>query len=213
MRSLRASTITTRRPTTRGLRAVSPTKPRPADVTSASPDIFLPVYVCPQGTAVVGHQSDYRQHRGSGHRVGMPKPRRYAGRRRRAQPEQPIRRSGPMWRCCRRCLPKPLVTTTNAKTYRAAIGAHGEFGGGWSYNVGATASKVTLGCQQPQLLVPAGPARCGCPGDVQFRRPECEQRGCVRPGLPGGRKQEDLQAVAGPGRYSPRISSHFRAAC
>ena len=39
---------------------------------------------------------------------------------------------------------RPRETTTDAKSYRGAIGAHGDFGDGFSYNVGATASKVTL---------------------------------------------------------------------
>ncbi len=39
---------------------------------------------------------------------------------------------------------RPIETDTDAKTYRVALGAHGDFGDGFSYNVGATASKVKL---------------------------------------------------------------------
>jgi iron complex outermembrane recepter protein len=105
--------------------------------------IFLPVYVCPQGTAVVGTNPTTGNIEGPVIASGCQNPDGTPVAGAVLNPNNPFAAEGQVARLFAR-LPQPLVTTTNAKTYRAAIGAHGEFGAGWSYNVGATASRVNL---------------------------------------------------------------------
>jgi iron complex outermembrane receptor protein len=105
--------------------------------------IFLPVYVCPQGTWQVGTNPEVGNISGpaifSGctDGVGAPIPGAVLN------PNNPFAADGDLALLSLSVTP-PRQTLTDARSYRAAIGAHGEFGDGFSYDVGATASRVDL---------------------------------------------------------------------
>ena len=96
-------------------------------------------------------------------------------------------------------LPEPLMTTTNAKTYRAAIGAHGEFGGGWNYNVGATASKVTLDITNRNYLFLQGLLDAVAQGTYNFVDQSANSEAAFDQVFPeeGSRKTSKLWQVQG----------------
>ena len=154
--------------------------------------IFLPVYVCPQGTAVIGDNAATGNIEGpviaSGCDAGNGV----------LNPNNPFAADGQVARLSA-LLPEPLVTTTNAKTYRAAIGAHGEFAGGWSYNVGATASKVTLDITNRNYLFLQGLLDAVAQGTYNFVDQSANSQDAIDQVFPeeGSRKTSKMWQVQG----------------
>ena len=105
--------------------------------------IYLPVYVCPQGTAIVGTNPATGNISGRAVATGCTNPDGTPIAGATLNPNNPFAAQGNV--ALLSALPENGIETyTNAKVYRAAAGAHGDLGAGFSYNVGATASKVTL---------------------------------------------------------------------
>jgi len=105
--------------------------------------IFLPVYVCPQGHMTVGTNPATGNIAGPAIATGCTNPDGTPVAGATLNPNNPFAANGQL--ALLSALPnRSIKTYTDAKTYRAQVGAHGEFGDGWSYNVGATASKVKL---------------------------------------------------------------------
>ena len=99
--------------------------------------IFLPVYVCPQGTATVGGNPATGNISGDMISTGCN-----AGNGT-LNPNNPFAADGNL-ALLSGTPDRGIQTFTNTKVYRGAIGAGGTFGEGWEYNLGLTASKVSL---------------------------------------------------------------------
>jgi iron complex outermembrane receptor protein len=100
--------------------------------------IFLPVYVCSGGSAVVGSNPATGNISGDMISSGCN------ATNGTLNPNNPFAASGQL--ALLSALPeKGIQTFTDSKVYRGQIGASGSFGQGWEYNIGATASKVDLG--------------------------------------------------------------------
>jgi len=105
--------------------------------------IMLPVYVCPQGTMHVQNEPAVGNWTGIAFATGCTNPDGTPVAGATLNPNNPFAAQGRLAQLSG--LPNRAIRTyTNSKTYRGTIGAHGEFGDGFSYNVGATASKVSL---------------------------------------------------------------------
>ncbi|WP_245409690.1 TonB-dependent receptor domain-containing protein [Allosphingosinicella vermicomposti] len=104
---------------------------------------FLPVYVCPQGTMVVGTNPATGNISGPAIASGCTNPDGTPVAGATLNPNNPFAAQGNLAQLS--LSPRdPRQTFTDARSYRVAIGANGEFGDGFSYNVGATASRVDL---------------------------------------------------------------------
>lgn len=116
-------------------------------------NVFLPVYVCPTGTAsVVGGNLLATGCNASNGTLNPNNP--YAAQ------GQLARLSG---------IPdEPRQTFTDAKTYRIAAGINGSFGDGWNYSVGATASEVTLDVKNTGYIYLQGLADAIAQGTYNF---------------------------------------------
>jgi iron complex outermembrane receptor protein len=104
---------------------------------------FLPIYVCPQGKAVVGTNPATGNISGPAIASGCTNANGTPVAGAVLNPNNPFAAQGRL-ALLSLAVRDPRQTLTNARSYRAAIGAHGEFGDGFSYNVGATASRVDL---------------------------------------------------------------------
>jgi iron complex outermembrane receptor protein len=154
--------------------------------------IFLPVYVCPQGTAVVGTNPATGNIEGPVIASGCDANNGVLN------PNNPFAAQGQV-ALLSALQPLPLITTTNAKTYRAALGAHGEFGNGWSYNVGATVSKVTLDVTNRNYLYLQGLLDAVATGTYNFVDPSANSQAALDQVFPeeGSRKTSKLWQVQG----------------
>jgi iron complex outermembrane receptor protein len=99
--------------------------------------IFLPVYVCPQAVGVVGSNP------ATGNIAGDLRFTGCNATNGTLNPNNPFAAQGEE-ALLSGLADRPIETYTNARTYRAMVGASGTFGDGWNYNVGATASRVDL---------------------------------------------------------------------
>ncbi|MGF7155070.1 TonB-dependent receptor domain-containing protein [Novosphingobium gossypii] len=116
-------------------------------------NVFLPVYVCPTGTAsVVGGNLLATGCNASNGTLNPNNPYAAQGQLARlsGMPDQPRR------------------TYTDAKTYRIAAGINGSFGDGWNYSVGATASEVTLDVRNTGYIYLQGLADAIAQGTYNF---------------------------------------------
>ncbi|PNU03168.1 TonB-dependent receptor plug domain-containing protein [Novosphingobium guangzhouense] len=119
-------------------------------------NVFLPVYVCPTGTAsVVGGNLLATGCNASNGTLNPNNPYAAQGQLARlsGMPDQPRR------------------TFTDAKTYRVAAGINGSFGDGWDYSVGATASEVTLDVKNTGYIYLQGLADAIAQGTYNFVDP------------------------------------------
>ncbi|EJU14624.1 TonB-dependent receptor [Sphingomonas sp. LH128] len=122
----------------------------------AATNVFLPVYVCPTGTAsVVGGNLLATGCNASNGTLNPNNPYAAQGQLARlsGMPDQPRR------------------TYTDAKTYRIAAGINGSFGDGWNYSVGATASEVTLDVKNTGYIYLQGLANAIAQGTYNFVDP------------------------------------------
>ncbi len=160
--------------------------------------IFLPVFVCPQGTAVIGTNPTTGNIEGPAISSGCQNPDGTPIAGATLNPNNPFAAEGNL--ALLSAIPlQPNVTTTNAKTYRAAIGAHGEFGDGWSYNVGATASKVTLDITNRNYLYLQGLLDAVAQGTYNFVDQNANSQAAIDQVFPeeGSRKTSKLWQVQG----------------
>jgi len=123
--------------------------------------IFLPVYVCPQGVAVVGTNPATGNISGPAISSGCNASNGVLN------PNNPFAANGQL-ALLSALTQRPIQTFTNAKTYRGAVGAHGELGNGFSYNLGATASKVDLNVRNHNYLYLKGLLNAVATGTYNF---------------------------------------------
>lgn len=116
-------------------------------------NVFLPVYVCPTGTATVvgGNLLSTGCNAANGT----------------LNPNNPYAAQGQLARLSG--IPdEPRRTFTDAKTYRIAAGINGSFGDGWAYSLGATASEVTLDVKNTGYIYLQGLADALAQGTYNF---------------------------------------------
>lgn len=118
---------------------------------------FLPVYVCPTGSARVDGNGNLLA-TGCNASNGT------------LNPNNPFAAQGQLARLSGMS-DEPERTFTNAKTYRVAAGINGSFGDGWNYSVGATASEVTLDVKRTGYIYLQGLADAIAQGTYNFADP------------------------------------------
>ncbi|MBT2186225.1 TonB-dependent receptor [Sphingobium sp. H33] len=134
--------------------------------------IFLPVYVCPQGTAIVGTNPSTGNITGDLRASGCN-----AGNGT-LNPNNPFAAQGGTAQLSG--LPdRGIQTFTDAKVYRGAIGAHGSFGQGWDYNVGVTASEVTLDVRNHNYIYLQGLMNAIATGSYNFVNPSANTQAVI----------------------------------
>ncbi|KXU32760.1 TonB-dependent receptor [Sphingobium sp. 22B] len=134
--------------------------------------IFLPAYVCPQGTAVVGANPATGNISGDLVASGCNASNGVLN------PNNPFAASGNV----AQLLGVPdrgIQTYTNSKVYRAALGAHGTFGEGWEYNLGVTASKVNLDITNRNYIYLQGLMDAIAQGTYNFVNPTANSQAAI----------------------------------
>lgn len=134
--------------------------------------IFLPVYVCPQGTAVVGSNPATGNISGDLIASGCN------ASNGTLNPNNPFASSGNL--AFLSGIPdRGIQTYTDAKVYRGAIGAHGSFGSGWAYNLGVTASEVTLDIDNRNYVYLQGLMDAIAKGTYNFVNPSANSQAVI----------------------------------
>jgi len=144
--------------------------------------IFLPTYVCPQGTAVVGTNPATGNISGDMISSGCN------ASNGTLNPNNPFAAAGNL--ALLSGLPnRGIQTFTDAKVYRGAIGAHGSFAGGWDYNLGATASKVTLDVTNRNYVYLQGLMNAVAQGTYDFVNPSANTQATIDKIFPAQKKR------------------------
>lgn len=134
--------------------------------------IFLPAYVCPAGTAVVGANPATGNISGDMIATGCDATNGVLN------PNNPFASAGNL--ALLSGLPnRGIQTLTNTQVYRSAIGAHGTFGQGWEYNVGVTASKVSLDVTNRNYVYLQGLMNAVAKGTYNFVDPSANSQSVI----------------------------------
>lgn len=134
--------------------------------------IFLPVYVCPQGTATVGGNPAIGNISGDLTATGCN------ASNGTLNPNNPFAAAGNL--ALLSGLPdRGIQTLTNSKVYRGALGASGSFGDGWDYNLGLTASKVSLDVTNRNYVYLQGLMDAIAQGTYNFVNPAANSQAAI----------------------------------